>query len=780
VSEETLKGKAGLDVTDFKTGITAMNRELRVLESGFRASTASLGDWSQSATGLESRLDTLSAKMEIQQRKVAATRAEYERIKAEKGENSKAAQELEIKLNKETETLGHMENELRTTESSLEEMRSATGEAGEAVDDLGEKVEDASGRFELFKGVVDGMAEIGRGVVTVFAGIASAVAGAVGAAGTALGVLIFKTSGAAAELVDLSAKTGITTTTLQELSYVGDQVGTSLDTMTGAQARLIRSMAAAQNQQAAFDEQLSNGVMEDEIKVPVEMAAAFNGLGVAFTDSSGQLRDSQDVFLDVIDALGKIPNEAERDALSMQIFGKSAQELNPLIKAGRDEMERLAEQAHDVGAVMSEDTVAGLEAFDDTMASITAGVKGTLGTLAANFLPVFQTIGTALQELFQSDDFKQRIQDLANVLQGFVSVVVDVLSKLLSGDFKGALSQVFGADNAAGILSFFESVRAFIFDVLIPFATTHAEEIKGALIGIGAALAAAGIISVILGIVAALNPVTLIIAAVIAEVGLLSAAWAGNWGGIRDTMTLVWDGYLLPALQAIWNFLSTSIPAAISVASSFWSGTLLPALSAVGNVLSTYVFPLFQALGNFWSAVFNVALTALAGLFENMVMPAMMAVAGVIGSQLHPVFEAISAFITGTAQPAFDAFSKFISGKFLKALQGVGSAIQKLITWIQSMADALNNLSLPDWLTPGSPTPWEIGLIGINRAMEDLNQHLPNLANGLQMQPNGMPLGLAGAVDQSTNNSVQVIGNVIIRGDTPAGSLGAALRGRRY
>lgn len=757
MSEETLKGKAGLDVTDFKTGITAMNRELRVLESGFRASTASLGDWSQSATGLESRLDTLSAKMEIQQRKVAATRAEYERIKAEKGENSKAAQELEIKLNKETETLGHMENELRTTESSLEQMRSATGEAGEAVDDLGEKVEDTSGRFELFKGVVDGMAEIGRGVVTVFAGIAAGIL----AAGIAIGGLVFNTAGAAADLVDLSAKTGITTTTLQELSYVGDQVGTSLDTMTGAQARLIRSMAAAQ----------------DGGK---DQTAAFASLGVAVTDAGGNLRDQQDVFLDVIDALGQIPNEAERDALSMELFGKSAQELNPLIKAGRDEMERLAEQAHDVGAVMSEDTVAGLEAFDDTMASITAGVKGTLGTLVANFLPVFQTIGTALQELFQSDDFKQRIQDLASVLQGFVSVVVDVLSKLLSGDFKGALSQVFGADNAAGILSFFESVRAFIFDVLIPFATTHAEEIKAALIGIGAALAAAGIISVILGIVAALNPVTLIIAAVVAAVGLLSAAWAGNWGGIRDTMTLVWDGYLLPALQAIWNFLSTSIPAAISVASSFWSGTLLPALSAVGNVLSTYVFPLFQALGNFWSAVFNVALTALAGLFENMVMPAMMAVAGVIGSQLHPVFEAISAFITGTAQPAFDAFSKFISGKFLKALQGVGSAIQKLITWIQSMADALNNLSLPDWLTPGSPTPWEIGLIGINRAMEDLNQHLPNLANGLQMQPNGMPLGLAGAVDQSTNNSVQVIGNVIIRGDTPAGSLGAALRGRRY
>ena len=36
----------------------------------------------------------------------------------------------------------------------------------------------------------------------------------------------------------------------------------------------------------------------------------------------------------VIDALGKVTNETERDALAMQILGKSAQELNPLIEAG--------------------------------------------------------------------------------------------------------------------------------------------------------------------------------------------------------------------------------------------------------------------------------------------------------------------------------------------------------------------------------------------------------------------------------------------------------------
>jgi hypothetical protein len=82
-------------------------------------------------------------------------------------------------------------------------------------------------------------------------------------------------------------------------------------------------------------------------------------------------------------------------------------------------------------------------------------------------------------------------------------------------------------------------------------------------------------------------------------------------------------------------------------------------------------------------------------------------------------------------------------------------------------------------MTPGSPTPWETGLVGINKAMRELNQQLPILAQGLNIQP-GMPLGLGGAVDQSVNSSVQVIGNVIIRGDTTPDSLGAALQGQRY
>ncbi len=411
---EKLSGKLGIDTTDFKTGLSAANRELRVLESGFRASAASLGDWTKDATGLEMRIKSLTDQIDIQKLKVAALRENYEKMKAENGENSRAAQDAEIKLNKETETLNKMEGELRNSEDALKDM-------GNAEDDAGDKAEDASGKVNNFKSIVGGIGSIVKGAITIVAGLAVAVAGV----GTAIGALVFDTANASAELVDMSAKTGITTTRLQELAYVSDQVGTSQETITGSLARLTRSMATAMDQndkfaasqgkqtqaineaQAAYDKAVKTyGTGSDQAQKALEklndeqtkfselttgdVADAFNMLGVSVLDSTGQMRKQEDVFNDAITALGGINNEAMRDSIAMSIFGKSAMELNPLIKAGKDELARLSEEAHTVGAVMSEEDVAAFEAFDDSRASLEAGLKGTLGTLAGAFLPGFQ------------------------------------------------------------------------------------------------------------------------------------------------------------------------------------------------------------------------------------------------------------------------------------------------------------------------------------------------------------------------------------------------------
>lgn len=768
---ERLSGKLGIDTTDFKTALAAANRELRVLETGFKASAAALGDWTKDATGLESRVKSLTSQIDVQKLKVAALTAEHERLVQENGENSRAAQDAEIKLNKETETLNKMQNELSGTEAALEEMQSGEEETGDAAEEMGEKVEESGSKVDTLKGVLGGMGAAAGLAVTAIAALGAAAIAAVGA----IGALVFNAAEAAGELVDLSAQTGISTTRLQELAYIGDQVGTSSDTMTSSLARLVRSMSSAQDQQEKFDDALAEGKMEDEIHVPMDMAAAFNQLGVAFTDSGGNLRDNEAVFADVIDALGQVSNESERDALSMQIFGKSAQELNPLIKAGSAEMSRLAQQAHDVGAVMSEEDVAALEAFDDSMASLQAGVKGTLGTLAAEFLPVAQLVASALQDLFKSDEFKRGVQEFTRIIEGVVKVTTQVMKQLLSGDLKGALTTLFGADAAAQLLPVINAIRSFISDTLIPFVTTHAEEIKAALIGIGAAFAAAGIVAIIAAIIAAINPVTLIIAGIAAAVGLLSAAWAGNWLGIRDVAGAVWE-----FLQSIFN----NWISYLDLLRSAWQDVLLPALQAVWGFLSGSVFPLFQAIGQFIGAVFDLYLRVLAGLWQNVLLPALQTVWGFLSANIFPIFQTIGGYVSGTFQPVLDKLGSFLKSTLVPAFSGISKAIETVTGWLKKMADMINNLKLPSWLTPGSPTPWELGLIGITEAIGELNKQLPAMAIGLDRVSfaGASSIGNPSQVSSSStqNDNFSFYAPVIVQGSTQPQSLGARLKGRRY
>ncbi|MEP7137847.1 MAG: hypothetical protein ABI904_23210, partial [Chloroflexota bacterium] len=141
---EKLSGKLGIDTTDFKTAIAGANRELRVLESGFKAGAAALGDYTQSATGLESRIGSLTKQIDVQKLKVAALKEEHQRLVTANGENSRAAQDAEIKLNKETETLNKMERELGQNTQALNEMQQGEKGAGNAADGMGKDVATAT------------------------------------------------------------------------------------------------------------------------------------------------------------------------------------------------------------------------------------------------------------------------------------------------------------------------------------------------------------------------------------------------------------------------------------------------------------------------------------------------------------------------------------------------------------------------------------------------------------------------------------------------------------
>ena len=74
----------------------------------------------------------------------------------------------------------------------------------------------------------------------------------------------------------------------------------------------------------------------------------------------------------------------------------------------------------------------------------------------------------------------------------------------------------------------------------------------------------------------------------------------------------------------------------------------------------------------------------------------------------------------------------------VSTFNGIVSAIQGAIEWVRKLASSFASLVIPSWLTPGSPTPLEIGLLGINKAMSKVASNaLPAFSDGFSaMIPN--------------------------------------------
>lgn len=178
--------------------------------------------------------------------------------------------------------------------------------------------------------------------------LSTAAAGAL----TALGGLAIKAADTADELVTMSQQSGISTTELQRMKYAADLVDVSLEDMVQAHARLTKNMAGSTD--------------------------AFARLGVATTTANGQVRDSNVVFQETLLALSRIGNETERDQLAMQIFGKSANELAGIIDDGGASLRAYGDEAQQLGLIMDETTLQGLNAFNDELDRLKAAAMADL------------------------------------------------------------------------------------------------------------------------------------------------------------------------------------------------------------------------------------------------------------------------------------------------------------------------------------------------------------------------------------------------------------------
>lgn len=174
-------------------------------------------------------------------------------------------------------------------------------------------------------------------------------------------------------------------------------------------------------------------------------------------------------------------------------------------------------------------------------ARTSGGLANQQRIMKARFEDLKATVGTALlpvvTDLFSRfNKFISKPETIAFIerLTEKIGDLATGVGQLLDGDVQGALTTIFGPETAAKIMPTLQFITDWVTGTLVPFATEHAPELKAAFIAIGAALAGAAIVSIVTAIGAAIAAVGVPVLALIAVAALLSAAWAGNWGGIQE------------------------------------------------------------------------------------------------------------------------------------------------------------------------------------------------------------------------------------------------------
>lgn len=185
------------------------------------------------------------------------------------------------------------------------------------------------------------------------------------AAGAAAGLLGNAVNAArtADDINTLSKQYGISVREIQRMNYAQDLIDVSTNDMLASYAKLTKQMGKG--------------------------SEAFEKLGVNIYDVHGDLRDSQEVWYDTLEALSKVSNETERDVLAMDLFGKSAASLSGIIDDGGEALKTLGQEAEDAGLILSTDALESANQFNDALDKLKA-------TAAQSFLEAGASLATTL------------------------------------------------------------------------------------------------------------------------------------------------------------------------------------------------------------------------------------------------------------------------------------------------------------------------------------------------------------------------------------------------
>lgn len=382
--------------------------------------------------GNENSIDYLNKKGDLLQRQLLEQRDKVKSLteamtwaKKEYGESSSKAKDYETQLNYAKIAEINLQRSIEDNNKALEGQGQEMVGLGDTVDQLASKL-----GINLPQGAtkaLNGMKGLSAGTVAAMAAAAAGIAAVIKIV-KELGELTLSVAADVDEYLAQEQITGVPAQMLQAWDYAAPLIDVDASTITSSMTKLVKAMGDA-----------AGGSESTQAK--------FRELGVSIYDANGELRNSEEVFYEVIDALGEIQNPTERDAAAMEILGKSAQDLNPLINQGSDALKDFAAEAEAVGYILNEDQLEALGAVDDAYQELQLTIEATKKQLAAEFAPAAEEAMTLFTDVVSKAGKMLIDSGIIDSLTQIITLLIEIFKT--AGEIIGSIP---GFNNSLGLL----------------------------------------------------------------------------------------------------------------------------------------------------------------------------------------------------------------------------------------------------------------------------------------------------------------------------------------
>lgn len=728
-TETTAKFKA--DITELKSAFQEASRQVRLANSEFKAATAGMDNWNQSADGLSAKITQLNGVLSAQKSQLSSLEKQYELTVQQQGANSKGAEELEIKINQQKAAIGNTEKQLKNYTSQLDDLKSESGNAeseseelADSVEKAGDSAENSSGGFSVLKGALANL--VSEGINKVLDGLKD---------------LTTDSSNAYAQF---AAATGTATDAMGEYQTAIENVyknnfGESLEDVAGKMAKVkeITGEIDPTNLQTMTEKAMT---LEDVFGMDMSeslrgVQSLMNHFGISSEEAFDLMSSGAQQGLNYSDELGD--NIAEY-AGKFAEAGFSADEYFQLLQNGSQggayNLDKVNDAVNEVTTRLADGTIEGaLDSFDsntqdvfkawqegkatqqDVINAIVQNIKNTtneqdkMNLAATAFGTMAEDGGTKFIESLSSvgdsfDDVKGKADELADVkydtpqsaLEGIgrtlkVDMLQPIVEKLMPYLNKAA---AWVTANLPAITQKVMDIGTKIKDEVVPAVKNiidWAQKLSPIIAAVGTAIAGLALVGFIqnfqaivsatklwtaaqwlLNAAMSANPITLVVIAIAALVAAFVVLWNKS-EAFRNFWIGLWDNVKAvasTAWEAITGFFSTAwdtIKAVWDVVLGYFQ-TLWAGIQTTFSVVSEVLSGFFSSAWNAIKAIWDFVVGYYQGIWNG----------------IKAVFSVVSSVLTSFFSAAWNGI-KAVWNAVVAYYQGIWDGIKAVFSVVSSV-----------------------------------------------------------------------------------------------